>query len=304
MGRRRTTDIEQKIIEIKEILEKYGRIPKQTEDKAAHATIKYYLKHYGNEPQIQELMVQYNLKAGKEAGSTKFEISNTFANRFVCAIARNGYATINQSTAGDLMVHVTAVYLANDPDKTPLIPYSGATESRKNIIIETDAPLSESESISTLRLYGAMTFDSCLHIGQGNGTGGITGKGKLLQVGQSLLALEGNSAIIGNSIFSSTNKNILVGAYHINTVIGACLTGTGHDTSNGTKNGLAAHGEYSKINEKTVFALGNGASNTDRSNIFEITDDDGVTGVIMKSPNGSNYKLKVDDNGVITTELV
>lgn len=248
--------------------------------------------------------VNVNLKAGKEAGSTKFEISNTFANRFVCAIARNGYATINQSTAGDLMVHVTAVYLANDPDKTPLIPYSGATESRNNIIIETDAPLSESESISTLRLYGAMTFDSCLHIGQGNGTGGITGKGKLLQVGQSLLALEGNSAIIGNSIFSSTNKNILVGAYHINTVIGACLTGTGHDTSNGTKNGLAAHGEYSKINEKTVFALGNGASNTDRSNIFEITDDDGVTGVIMKSPNGSNYKLKVDDNGVITTELV
>ena len=248
--------------------------------------------------------VNVNLKAGKEAGSTKFEVSNTFANRFICAMAREGYATINVDTAGDLMVHVTAVYLANDPNKTPLVPYSGATESRNNIIIETDAPLSETESVSTLRLYGAMTFDSCLHIGQGNGTGGVTGKGKLLQLGQSILCLEGNSAIIGNSIFSSTNRNIIVGAYHINTVIGACLSGTGHDTSNGSKNGLAAHGEYSEINEKTVFALGNGLNNTNRSNIFEITDDDGVTGAIMKSPNGSKYKLKVDDNGAIITELI
>ena len=248
--------------------------------------------------------VNVNLKAGKEAGSTKFEISNTFQNRFACAMARNGYATINQSTAGELMVHVTAVYLANDPDKTPLVPYSGPTESRNNIIIETDAPLSETESISTLRLYGSMTFDSSLHIGQGTGTGGVTGKGKLLQLGQSLLALDSNNAIIGNSIFTNTNRNIIVGAYHICTLIGACLTGTGHDTTNGTKNGLAAHGEYSAIHEKTVFALGNGASNTDRSNIFEITDDDGVTGVIMKSPNGSNYKLKVDDTGAIITELI
>lgn len=248
--------------------------------------------------------VNVNLKAGKEAGSTKFEISNTFNNRFICAMVRNGYATINLSTAGDLMVHVTAVYLANDPDKTPLVPYSGATESRNNIIIETDAPLSETESITAIRLYGAMTFDSCLHIGQGNGTGGVTGKGKLLQVGQSILALEGNNALIGNSIFTNTNRNIIVGAYHINTLIGACLTGTGHDTSNGSKNGITAHGEYSEIGEKTVFALGNGTNNTTRSNIFEITDDDGVTGVIMKSPNGSKYKLKVDDTGALSTELI
>lgn len=245
-----------------------------------------------------------NLKAGKEAGSTKFEISNTFGNRFICAIARNGYATINESTAGELMVHVTAVYLANDPDKTPLVPYSGASESRNNIIIETDAPLSETESISTLRLYGSMTFHSCLHIGQGNGTGGVADKGKLLQVGQSILALDGNNALIGNSIFTSTNRNIIVGGYHINTLIGACLTGTGHDTSNGSKDGITAHGNYSKIAEKTVFALGNGLNNTDRSNIFEVTDDDGVTGVIMKSPNGSEYKLKVDDTGAVSTELI
>ena len=74
MGRK-TTVIEQKVTEIKEILERYGRIPKQTEDRAAHATIKYYLKHYENEPQIQKLMVQYNLRAGKDKEDHLKEVS-------------------------------------------------------------------------------------------------------------------------------------------------------------------------------------------------------------------------------------
>ena len=52
MGRK-ATDLDQKVTEIKEILEKYGRIPKQTEDRAAHATIKYFLKNYETEPQIR-----------------------------------------------------------------------------------------------------------------------------------------------------------------------------------------------------------------------------------------------------------
>lgn len=64
MGRK-ATDLDQKVTEIKEILEKYGRIPKQTEDRAAHATIKYFLKNYETEPQIQELISQYNLSTGK-----------------------------------------------------------------------------------------------------------------------------------------------------------------------------------------------------------------------------------------------
>ena len=42
-----------------------GRIPKQTEDRGAHATIKYFLKNYEAEPQIQELISQYNLNTGK-----------------------------------------------------------------------------------------------------------------------------------------------------------------------------------------------------------------------------------------------
>lgn len=63
---RKTNDLSQTIVEIKEILERYSGIPKQSLDRAAHAKIKYFLKTYKDEPQIQELITQYNLKEGKE----------------------------------------------------------------------------------------------------------------------------------------------------------------------------------------------------------------------------------------------
>lgn len=67
MGRK-AKDLDQKIAELKEILEKYGGIPKQTEDRSAHATIKYFLKKYESEPKVKELITQYNLKEGKQHG--------------------------------------------------------------------------------------------------------------------------------------------------------------------------------------------------------------------------------------------
>lgn len=238
------------------------------------------------------------LKKTAAAGATTFEVSNSFANRFTCAACRGGYATIDEATAGTIIVKVISVHTANDPN-TELVPYSGATESRNNIIIVTDAPLSDTESISKLRLYGSMTYDSSVHIGQGVGTGGDTGKGKLLQLGQSQLSLDGNSILIGNGIFNSKNRCIIVGASHINHVQSACLTGEGHDTVNGSQVGLTAHGRYSDIEQDTVFALGNGKSNTNRSNIFEIKDVSGKTEMVLKSPNGSKFKLSVDDSGNI-----
>lgn len=245
-----------------------------------------------------------NLKTAAAAGATRFEVSNTFGNRFICAVARNGYATIQEGTAGTIMVHVTAVYLANDPDKTPLVPYSGATESRNNIVIETDAPLSDTDTVSRLRLYGTMTFDSSFHCGQGNGTGGVKGKGKILQLGQNILSLEGNSILVGNGIFSNKNRVCIVGGNHINYVQGACLTGEGHDTTDGTFVGIAEHGKYSLTKTNTAFAIGNGTSNTARSNLFEIADDNGTTAIMVKSPNGTEFKISVDDNGQLITAQV
>ena len=184
------------------------------------------------------------------------------------------------------------------------MPYSGANESGNNIIITTDAPLSTTDSITKLRLYGSMTYDSSVHIGQGVGTGGVSGKGKLLQLGQSQLSLEGNSILVGNSIFNSKNRVAIFGASHINHVQGACITGEGHDSVNGTFVGLTAHGKYSDIGANTAFVIGNGTANTTRSNLFEVRDNSGQTEVIMKSPGGNAFKLTVADDGTLSTTPV
>ena len=186
------------------------------------------------------------LKKTAAAGATTFEVSNTFANRFTCAACRGGYATIDEASAGTIMVKVTSVHTANDPN-TQLVPYSGATESGNNIIITTDAPISTTSSVTKLRLYGSMNFDSSVHIGQGVGTGGVTGKGKLLQLGQSQCALDGNSIMVGNGMFSSKNRVALFGASHINHVQGAFMGGEGHDSTSGAFVGLGAIGKYSSI---------------------------------------------------------
>ena len=243
------------------------------------------------------------LKKTAAAGATTFEVSNTFANRFTCAACRGGYATIDEASAGTIMVKVTSVHTANNPN-TQLVPYSGATESGNNIIITTNAPISTTDSLTKLRVYGSMTYDSSVHIGQGVGTGGVTGKGKLLQLGQSQCSLDGNSILVGNAIYNSKNRVAIFGASHINHVQGACLTGEGQDTTNGAFIGVTAHGKYADVGANTAFAIGNGTSNTARSNLFEVADNNGQTEVIMKSPGGNKFKLTVADDGTLSTTPV
>ena len=243
------------------------------------------------------------LKKTAAAGATTFEVSNTYANRFSCAAARGGYVTIDEASAGTIIVKVTSVHTANNPN-TQLVPYSGATESNNNIIITTDQPISTTDSLTKIRLYGSMTFDSSVHIGQGVGTGGVSGKGKLLQLGQSQCSLDGNSIIVGNAMFNSKNRVAIFGANHINHVQGACLTGEGHDTTDGAFIGVTAHGKYSDIKATTALAIGNGTSNTARSNIFEVCDNAGQTEMILKSPNGTAFKVTVDDTGQLSATAV
>lgn len=234
-----------------------------------------------------------------EAGATEYIVNNTQANRFMCAMAKGGYATLNQKSAGTLCAKVLSVKLQ---DGTDLIPYSGATESNNKIVITLDKTINPSATTTTIRLYGSLTFDTTFVECMGGGTGGITGKGKVMMVGQSLLCVESNSILVGNSIYNAGTRSALFGFQHINTQIASFMAGQGHDSSNG-KVGVGAIGSYSNIKENTAFAIGNGTSTTERSNIFEVTDDEGATGIIMKSPNGTRYKLKVNDNGELITEL-
>lgn len=244
------------------------------------------------------------LKSSAAAGSTTYYVNNTFANRFTCAAARGGYATIEEATAGTIIVKVTNVYYENDINKTPLVPNSNATESNNRIVIETETSANPDSATSKLRLYGSMRGDSALRIGQGVGTGGASAA-KQVQVGQSQCMLGANSIAVGNSIFSSQNRVALFGANHINMVQGALMGGEGHDSTDGTFVGMGALGKYSNITSNSAFVIGNGTANTARSNLFEITDDGGI--IVPSSTSGSTkkFKITVDDSGTLSaTEVV
>lgn len=244
--------------------------------------------------------VGITLKTSAAAGATTYQVSNTFANRFLAACCLNGYATLNQQTAETNIVKVTSVKFANGND---ISVYSGATESNNNIIITTDESANPDAATTSIRVYGSMSFDSAVQIGQGVGTGGVTGQGKLMAVGQGICSLQGNSLCVGNGMYNTQNRSGLIGFQHINTKQGAFLAGQGHDTTNG-KTSVAALGQWSNISSNTAFAVGNGKTNTNRGNIFEVTDDSGQTGLVLKSPNGTAYKLTVDDSGNLATTAV
>lgn len=243
--------------------------------------------------------VGLTLRVSAAAGTTRYEVHNTYGNRFTCASARGGYATIDQSTAGTLIAKVTAVYLANDPDKTPLVPYSGANENNNNIVIETDISVNPDAATKNLRVYGSMTFDSSLHIGQSIGTGGVTGLGKLLQLGQNQISLKGNTIMVGNGHYSDATGAALLGQRHVNLQQAAFLAGVGHDTRDGQM-AVAAVGKHSVIGPTALFVVGDGASQTARSNAFEVRSASGQTELVLKSPNGTLYKLAVDDAGTLS----
>ena len=235
-----------------------------------------------------------------QAGTTEYIVNNTQANRFACAMAKGGYATLNQDSAGTLCAKVLSVKLQ---DGTDLVPYSGPTESGNKIVITLDKTINPSASTTTIRLYGSLSFDTTIVDCQGAGTGGVTDKGKVMMVGQALLTIAGNSILVGNSIYNAGQRSALFGFQHINNQGAVFMAGQGHDSSNG-KTGVGAIGSYSDIKENTAFAVGNGTSTTVRSNIFEITDDDGATGILMKSPNGTTYKLVVADDGTLSTSVI
>lgn len=79
--------------------------------------------------------------------------------------------------------------------------------------------------------------------------------------------------------------------------------GQGHDFTNAS-NGAGAVGICSELRSNTLFAVGNGtfaAYGPTRSNAFEVTSDGGI---VLKSPNGTRYKITVADDGNLTTSAV
>lgn len=233
------------------------------------------------------------LKSSHVAGSTVYQVSNTYQNRIALSNMVGGVATRQESTAGTFTVPIVSIKFANGND---ISAYSGGTESNNNIIITTNGSANPDDATTQIRLYGKFSATDIISAGQGNSSSG----GKTLQVGQSCQSASTQTIQVGNAIYSNANNSAQFGRQHINKQTDSLLAGYGHDNSNGSQ-GASALGLWSSITSNTAFAVGNGTSVTARSNAFEVTKDNGI---VLKAPNGTRWKITVDNNGqLITTAL-
>lgn len=229
------------------------------------------------------------------AGATQYRLSNTQGNRFTCFAGKGGRLAIDQTDAqtnGTALI--TDISFANG---NPISAYFGPTESSNDIIITVDRTVNPSTATTKLRIYGTSTSNDVIVVGQGCGASG----GKAISLGQSCHAGGNQCIAFGNSSISTGNNSVAFGHTHLVNKQFCFSAGQGHDFTNGN-NGASAVGIASEISSDTAFAVGNGVFNSNgnitRSNALEVKQDGSI---VLKSPNGTKYKITVNDSGNLTT---
>ena len=232
------------------------------------------------------------------AGSTVYRASNSRTNRFICAAVLGGRAALSQADAAENgTAAIVSIEYANDnPLKTP---YFGPTESSNDIVITLERTVNPDTATKALRLYGTNKSTDNILVGQGVAAGG----GKALSLGQATFAGGNQCIAFGNSVYVNANNSAGFGNTMLINKQFCFGAGQGHDFTHGP-NGSAAVGVASLIGSDTLFAVGNGtvASNggITRSNAFEVLSN----GIVLKSPNGTRWKISVDDSGKLTTTAI
>lgn len=241
----------------------------------------------------------FQLKVAAAAGATQYQVANTYVNRILCAGAVDGVAAVDEASAATKTVNIISVKI-NNADFTP---NSGADDSANNIVITVDESLNPDSSFAAgtnIRMYyngGKNSGFSNLYVGMAVGSEG----GASVIVGQRVFAKSGNAcALIGADIFNQGNGNSVFGRQHISRKNRWFMAGTGHDNTSGKSETGAAFGQWSLIDANTLFAVGNGTSHTVRSNAFEVLND----GIVLKSPNGTRYKIAVSNTGTISATKI
>jgi len=230
------------------------------------------------------------------AGTTQYRIQNTYANRIAAKMCEGGYAAKDEATS---TVKKIVPVLSVKINGSAFTPNSAANDSSNDIIITTAETLNPDGAITSIRLFGKMQSYATVHAGNGVASLG-GGRCFLLGGGITKAGSSNDDCLVGQNIYASGNGNACFGRWHIAVKNRGFLAGTGHDTTNARAEGASAVGEYSYIDSHTMFAVGNGTSQTARSNIFEVRDD----GVALKSPNGTRYRITVDDSGNLTTAAI
>lgn len=229
------------------------------------------------------------------AGATQYRVLNTQTNRFALFSAKGGGAAIDQTDAmNNGTVLITDISFANG---NPISAYFGPTESSNDIIITLERTVNPSAATTKLRVYGTSTSSDVIVVGQGCGASG----GKAISLGLSCYASGNQCIAFGNASLSLANNSVAFGHTNLVNKQFCFAAGQGHDFTNGG-NGTGAVGIASEIGSNTAFAVGNGVfngnGNITRSNALEVTKDGGL---ILKSANGTKFKITVDDSGNITT---
>lgn len=232
------------------------------------------------------------------AGTTQYRLSNNQSNRFACFACRGGRLAIDQTDAtNNGTALMTDISFANG---NPISAYFGPTESGNDIIITVDRTVNPSAATTKLRMYGTSTSTDVIIVGQGNGASG----GKAISLGQACHAGGNQCIAFGNSSLSLANNSVALGHTHIVDKQFCFAAGQGHDFTNGS-NGAGAVGIASLIDSNTAFAVGNGVFNSNgnitRSNAFEVTKDGGI---VLKSPDGSRFKITVSNTGAISATKI
>lgn len=231
------------------------------------------------------------------AGTTEYHVSNTYANRLLCKIAENGYASRDEATS---KVEMTIAVVSVTIDGQPFTPDSSPNNSSKDIVITTETTLNPDSAIKSIRLFPIMSCYSTAHMGNGIASWG-GGRNFLLGGGVVKDGSGNDNCVVSNGAYVNGNGNAVFGRHHIVRKNRGFIAGQGHDTTNATGEGVSAIGQYSYIDANTLFAIGNGSNHTTRLNAFEVLKD---SSIVLRSPNGTRFKIAVDDNGNISTTQV
>lgn len=225
------------------------------------------------------------------AGATEYHLSNTYQNRIYAKCAEGGYAAVDEATSRvQNIVPVVSVQIGG-ADYTPNSD-ANSSSAADDIVIKTEETLNPTAATTNIRLFGRMSSYSSLHVGNGIASGS---SGRSLMLGGAITKASGNdNCMVGMGLFASGNGNAMFGRFHIAKKNRGFFAGTGHDSTDARSEAVSAVGEYSLITSSTLFAVGNGTSQTARSNAFEVTTDGGF---VLKDSNNNRWTTTIDTSG-------
>lgn len=230
------------------------------------------------------------------AGTNEYHMSNTYANRIIAQTLINGYVAKDEQASSEETIPVISVTINGEP----FTPDSSPNVSSEDIIITTEKTVNPDEAIKKLRAVGSMNSYSTVHVGNDISS---QGGGRCLLLGSTITKNgSGNEdCVVGQACYVAGNGTAVFGRYHISLKNRGFIAGEGHDTTNAVGDGVSAMGRYSYIDENTAFAFGYGTNHINRLNLFEILKDGSI---VLRSPNGTRYKISVADDGTLSTSPI